>query len=542
MKLQGLAAAKGIAMGGAYVLTKKEIIVTDANVQDAAAELALYKLAKQTAAQQLAALEQKALETMGEAEAEIFNVHGMMLDDDDYNDTIAEFITDGQYNAAYAIDQTAQQFSAVFAATDSEYMQARALDILDISKRVINILQGTAQTAALDTPKIVVAQDLYPSDTLALDPKNIIAFVTEQGSQNSHTAILARTLGVPSVVAVDGLMAQIKNDDTLIVDGNTGEVLQNPDEATIADYQEKMQAEARAAEALLAYLHKDAITKDGKRIEVCANIGGVADVAGALEYNADGIGLFRSEFIYLNSPDFPTEEAQFAIYKEVLQKMGGKRVIVRTLDLGADKQADYFKLPAEENPAMGYRAIRICLAQPEIFKTQLRALLRASAFGKLAIMFPMMINEDELLEAKAMVEALRAELKAEGHTVADGIELGMMIETPAAAVMSDVLAPHVDFFSIGTNDLTQYTLAVDRMNAKISHLYSYKNPAVLRLMALTVQNAHKHGTWVGICGESAGDASLTETYLKMGIDELACAPKAMLAVKEKIIGADISLL
>ncbi len=542
MILKGLAAAKGIATGAAFVLKKQEVTVSDVTVVDTAAELVLFEGAKKTALAQIAALEQKALESMGEAEAEIFNVHGMMLEDDDYNEMIVDFIKDAQYNAAYAITQTAEQFSAIFAAMDSEYMKARAADVLDISKRLVNILLGVAQPTALETPKIVVAQDLYPSDTLALEPKNIIAFVTEQGSQNSHTAILARTLGVPSVVAVDGLMAAIQAEDTLIVDGNTGEVLLNPDEATITDYAAKMREEKKQTEALLVYLEKDAITKDGKRIELCANIGGVADVAGALEYNADGIGLFRSEFIYLNSPDFPTEEAQFEIYKEVLSQMGGKRVIVRTLDLGADKQADYFKLPAEENPAMGYRAIRICLAEPQIFKTQLRALLRASAFGKLAIMFPMMINEDELREAKALVEQLTVALKAEGHAVADGIELGMMIETPAAAIMSDVLAPHVDFFSIGTNDLTQYTLAVDRMNTKISHLYSYKNPAVLRLMALTVENAHKHGVWVGICGESAGDASLTETYLKMGIDELACAPKAMLAVKEKIIGADISKL
>ncbi|MFI3168913.1 MAG: phosphoenolpyruvate--protein phosphotransferase [Faecalibacterium sp.] len=537
MKLQGLAAAKGIAMGSAFVLHKQQIPVTDTKVADTTAEVAIFTKTKQTAAAQIAALEQKALESMGEAEAEIFNVHGMMLDDDDYNEMILNFIQEEQYNAAYAIDQTAQQFSAIFAAMDSEYMQARAADIIDISARMVNILHGADQTAALTSPQIVVAQDLYPSDTLALEPQNIIAFVTEQGSQNSHTAILARTLGVPSVVAVDGLMTQVQSGDILIVDGNTGDVLQHPDEASIASYTTQMQTEQQQAEALLAYLDKEAITKEGKRIEVCANIGGVADVASALEYNADGIGLFRSEFIYLNSPDFPTENAQFEIYKEVLRQMDGKRVIVRTLDLGADKQADYFKLPEEENPAMGYRAIRICLAQPEIFATQLRALLRASVYGKLAIMFPMMINESELLEAKALVTQLTAALKSEGHAVAEGIELGMMIETPAAAVMSDVLAPHVDFFSIGTNDLTQYTLAVDRMNAKISHLYSYKNPAVLRLMALTVENAHKHGTWVGICGESAGDASLTETYLAMGIDELACAPKSMLAVKAEIIGA-----
>ena len=542
--IRGISASKGYALGEIFCLTKNEVEIYKKEVTDITAELEKFQNAKSKTEQELKKLFEKAVIEVGEEHAEIFNVHIMMLSDLDYVENITSMIENDHVNAEYAVEQTANIFAQMFSSMDDEYMKARSADVLDISKRVIKNIFGIEDSSLdnVDTKVIVVAEDLYPSDTVALDKNKVLAFVTEKGSKNSHTAILARTLGIPAIVDLDGFCSTVKTGQFAIVDGSTGDIILNPSEQTKADYIKKDDENKVRIEKLNKLRGVESKTIDGVHIETCANIGNVSDLEMVLENDAEGIGLFRSEFIYMDSPDFPTEEAQFQIYKKVLATMNGKRVIIRTLDLGADKQADYFNIPDEENPAMGYRAIRICLNEKHIFRTQLRALYRASVFGKLAIMFPMIISEKEIVEILEYIEVVKSELDADGVEYSANVEIGIMIETPAAAVVSDKLANHVDFFSIGTNDLTQYTLAVDRMNSKISHLYSYSNESVLRLMKMTVDNAHAKGVWVGVCGESGGDTSLTETYIAMGIDELSCSPKLILEVREKIINSNASEL
>ncbi|MFI3254771.1 MAG: phosphoenolpyruvate--protein phosphotransferase [Eubacteriales bacterium] len=535
---KGINASPGIAMGETFFIQRDNLIVTNEEIQDVAKEIEIFKAAQAKADKELEGLHQKALTELGPAEAEILEAHRMMLADLDFVESIENIIKDEMLNAACAVERTKFFLAKMFTDSGDDYMMARADDVRDISNRVIKHLLGGSNEglSGMEKPVIVIAEDLYPSDTISMDKSKVLALVTERGSQNSHTAILARTLGIPAVVgAKQFLPIMEKNTLTLIIDGSTGEMILDPSPETVAKYQEKQKEEQARKERLLQYKDRPAQTMDGVTIEVCANIGDVPSAKVAFAAGADGIGLFRSEFIYLDQDDFPTEDYQFGIYKEVLETMEGKRVIVRTLDLGADKQAPYFQIPNEENPAMGYRALRICLAERHIFITQLRALFRASVYGKLAIMFPMVISVSEVLEIRACLDQVMAELDAEKIPYASNIEIGIMIETPAAAVLSDLLAQHVDFFSIGTNDLTQYTLAVDRMNEKIEDLYSYHHEAVLRLMEMTVKNAHAHGTWVGICGESGGDTTLTERYIAMGIDELSCSPSRILEVKEKII-------
>ncbi len=542
--MQGIAASKGTALGTAFLLKKAALIVEKTTISNCEAEIELFESAKAKAEAELQQLYRKAIEDIGEEHAEIFNVHSMMLNDLDFIDGIINMINDEKVNAAYAVEQTGQLISGMFASLDDDYMKARAGDVLDIANRVLKHVLGVqeANLSDMEQPVVVIAEDLYPSDTVSLDQSKVLAIVTEQGSRNSHTAILARTLGIPAIVCAENIMQLAKNGDDIIIDGTTGVMIVNPDDTTKTTYSEKIAAEAARNRKLQQLKHTESKTMDGVTIEICANIGDVATAGVAMDNGADGIGLFRSEFVYLDQPDFPTEDYQFGVYKAALEKMEGKRVIIRTLDLGADKQADYFNIPNEENPAMGYRAIRICLAERHIFMTQLRALLRASVYGKLAIMFPMVINEEEIIAIRQCIEQAKAELDEQKIAYSADIEIGIMIETPAAAVMSDVLACYVDFFSIGTNDLTQYTLAVDRMNSRLASLYKYDDPAVLRLMKMTVDNAHAKGVWVGICGESGGDLSLTERFIAMGIDELSCSPKAILEVREKVVNSNAAAL
>lgn len=538
--LKGLGTSPGVAIGPTFLMHRNVVIVTNEKIEDIDAEVEIFRKAQKQADVELAELYDKALAEIGEEQAEILSAHRMMLGDLDFIENIENLIKDELVNAACAVERTGFFLAKLFGDTDDEYTQARADDVKDICNRVIKHILGGSSDAlsGITSPVIIIAEDLYPSDTVSMDKSKVLALVTEKGSQNSHTAILARTLGIPAVVGAKHLLPLVEKSRSMIIDGSTGDLILDPDEGTIQQYKEKQNQELARKERLLQYKNKTAKTLDGVTIEVCANIGDVDSAKVAFEAGADGIGLFRSEFIYLDQDDFPTEDYQFGIYKKVLETMENKRVIVRTLDLGADKQAPYFKIPNEENPAMGYRALRICLAERHIFITQLRALYRASVYGKLAIMFPMVISEEEVLEIHACIKQVKEELKQEGIPFSDSVEIGIMIETPAAAVLSDLLAEHVDFFSIGTNDLTQYTLAVDRMNERIESLYSYHHEAVLRLMELTVKNAHAKNVWVGICGESGGDLSLTERYIAMGIDELSCSPSRMLEIKEKIILSD----
>ncbi len=543
-KFQGIGASKGVAIGTSFFVHRDEVIVTNEKILDIDSEIETFRTAQKKADSELEILYNKALKELGEAEAEILSAHRMMLNDLDFTENIEEVIQNESLNAACAVERTKFFLSKMFMDTEDPYMMARADDVKDIANRVIKHLLGGSSEglSGMESPVIVIAEDLYPSDTISMDKSKVLAIVTEKGSQNSHTAILARTLGIPAVVGAKQFLHLVEKPTDLIVDGSSGELILRPSPETVKLYQEKQREEAARQANLLKYINRPAKTVDGVTIEVCANIGDVASAKVAFEAGADGIGLFRSEFIYLDQPDFPTEDYQYQIYKEVLDTMKGKRVIVRTLDLGADKQAPYFHIPDEENPAMGYRALRICLQERHIFITQLRALFRASMFGKLAIMFPMVISVEEVDEIHAVIAQVKSQLDQEGVSYAKDIELGIMIETPAAAMLSDRLAEKVDFFSIGTNDLTQYTLAVDRMNEKIESLYSYHHEAVLRLMEITVKNAHDKGIWVGICGESGGDVTLTERYIAMGIDELSCSPSRVLEVKEKVVSCNKSEL
>ncbi len=538
MQLQGKSVFGGIAIGRLSIYRKNDHEVKRVKVGDTQSEVLRFEQAKEKAKLQLAQLYEKALREVGETNAAIFEVHQMMLDDPDFVESVTNMITSQQVNAEYAVAMTGDNFSAMFAAMDDEYMKARAADVKDISNRVVAILQG-AETGNLDAdePVILVADDLAPSETVQLDKSLVLSFVTRHGSTNSHTAILARTMNIPALIGIhysedmDGQMG--------IVDGYEGILYVNPDAETLEKYGQKKKEDEEKARLLLELKGKETVTMDGKSIKLYANIGGVGDVPAVLQNDAAGIGLFRSEFVYLQSETFPTEEEQFKAYRAVAETMAGKKVIIRTLDIGADKQVDYFNLDHEDNPAMGYRAIRICLDQQDVFKTQLRAILRASYFGNVAIMYPMIISVNEIKQIKEIVEQVKQELDRDGISYGQ-VEQGVMIETPAAVWISEDLAKEVDFFSIGTNDLTQYTLAIDRQNPRLDNIYDSHHPAVLKAIQTTIENGHKGGAWVGICGELGADVTLTETFLRMGVDELSVSPSRILAVRAAIRKCDLS--
>ena len=532
---QGKSVLKGIAIGKIYLYEKQEYVLEQKQVADAEAEVARFEAAKETAIGQLDDLYEKALAEAGEEQAMIFDVHKMMLDDGDYLDAITGLIRSEKVNAEYAVHTTGEQFAAVFASMDDDYMKARSADVKDISGRVIRILAGIGDgSIASEEPVILLADDLTPSETVSLDKSKILAFVTRNGSANSHTAILARSMNIPALVQTDVELLKKYHGIDAVVDGLDGKLYLDPEEAVLAELVQKKEACGRERAELEKLIGLDNVTRDGRKINVYANIGSPEDVDKVLLNDAGGIGLFRSEFLYLGREDYPSEEEQFEIYKEVLSRMEGKKVIIRTLDIGADKQVDYFKLPKEENPAMGYRAIRICLDRIDVFKTQLlRAIYRASVYGTAAIMFPMIISVKEILRIKEIVEEVKAELTAAGIEIAP-VELGIMVETPAAVMISEELAKEVSFFSIGTNDLTQYTLAIDRQNQSLDTIYDSHHPAVLRMIRMTIENGHKGGAWVGICGELGADTTLTKTFVDMGIDELSVSPTYVLGLRKAI--------
>jgi phosphotransferase system enzyme I (PtsI) len=542
MELTGKSVFGGIAIGKIAVYHKRENQVKRTKITEPQAELARFHKAREAARTQLAALYEKAVKEVGETGAAIFEVHQMMLDDPDYAESIENMVKTQSVNAEFAVASTADNFSEMFAAMDDEYMRERAADVKDISNRIISILQGDADGISTgEEPVILVADDLAPSETVQLDKSKVLAFVTRFGSANSHTAILARTMNIPALIGVD---FPADCDDSCdgkmgIVDGFLGRFIIDADEETYAHYRRRREEEEQKKRLLFELRGKENITLDGKKINLYANIGTTGDVAAALANDAGGIGLFRSEFLYLEAGDFPSEETQFAAYKAVAENMAGKKVIIRTLDIGADKQADYFGLDKEENPAMGYRAIRICLDRKDIFKTQLRAIYRASYYGTISIMFPMIISVAEVRKIKEICSEVKKELDEANIPYRD-VELGIMIETPAAVMISDLLAKEVDFFSIGTNDLTQYTLAIDRQNPKLDAIYDAHHPAVLRMLQMVVDNGHREGCWVGICGELGADVSLTETFLRMGFDELSVSPSMVLLVREQIRKTDLS--
>lgn len=537
--LNGIGICEGIAIGKIRFYKRGETEVKRIKIDNAEMEKERFFQGKRSALEQLSALYEKALKEVGETNAQIFEIHKMMLEDEDYNDSILNMIDTQMINAEYAVGLTSDNFAEMFLAMDNDYMKERATDVRDVSNRLIKILSGGAVTEETSHEKyILCADDLAPSETVQLDKEKVLAFVTRYGSSNSHTAILARMMNIPAVIGVtnlsedfDGMMA--------VVDGALGEVYLEPDEETMNTLLEKKKEEDRHKELLQKLKGMDNVTLDGTKIQIYANISGDGDIGSVLLNDAGGIGLFRSEFLYLERDDFPDEQTQFIAYKKVLESMAGKRVVIRTMDIGADKQIGYFNLEHEENPALGYRAIRICLSRPEIFHTQLRALLRASVYGKLAIMFPMITSLKEVQEIKEMLEKVKRELTSEGMEYAHDVEIGIMIETPAAALISDILAPEVDFFSVGTNDLTQYTLAIDRQNPKLEPFCDTHHEAILRLIEFAADSAHKHGKWIGICGELGADTSLTESFLRMGIDELSVSPGLVLAVREKVRSIDL---
>ena len=525
-----------VAVGKALIFKRQAAQVRRVSVQDTEHELERVNSAKELAVQQLEQIHEKALKEVGETNAEIFEIHIMMLDDEDYNESIKSIIETQKVNAEYAVAVTSDNFAEMFSSMDDAYMQARSADVKDISNRLIACLTDSGDnTSVSDDKMIVCADDLAPSETVSLDKDKVLAFVTAFGSSNSHTAILARNMNIPAVIGVGQEFLDALEDGCLVgVDGHTGEVFVSPDEQTVMQLEQKQAEDIRKKQLLQELKGKENVTLDGTKINIFANIGGVGGIGSVLANDAGGIGLFRSEFLYLESEDYPTEEQQFQAYKKVLESMSGKKVVIRTLDIGADKQIDYFRLDKEDNPALGFRAIRICLTRPELFRTQLRALYRASAFGELGIMFPMITSVSEVQKCLDMCEQVRNELSAEGIRFNESTELGIMIETPAAAVISDKLAPMVDFFSVGTNDLTQYTLACDRQNAKLEPFVDTHHEAVLRLIEMSAKNAHANNAWIGICGELAADLSLTEEFLKMGIDELSVSPPFVLPLREKV--------
>ncbi len=529
---EGKAIYNGIAIGKILFYEKNPQQVKRSRTKDVKGEAARYERAKKIAIDQLNHLYEKAVTDVGEANAMIFQVHAMMLEDGDYNDSVFNIIENEGVNAEYAVATTGDNFSAMFAQMEDEYFRARSADVKDISERVIAALAGRDETIShMTKPIILVADDLAPSETVQMDKTKLLGFVTRLGSSNSHTAILARTMNIPALIGVS--IDSSWSGKTAIIDGRKGLLFVEPDEITLAAYEAEKKKDEDAKKLLKKLKGLPDVTKDGKEIKLYANIGSVADVANVLANDAAGIGLFRSEFLYLEKDDYPTEEEQLAVYKTVAQNMAGKKVVIRTLDIGADKQVDYFNMDKEENPAMGYRAIRICLDRIDIFKTQLRALYRASAFGNIAIMFPMIISVTEVVRIKEICEEIKAELKANGIAYGD-VELGVMIETPAAVMISDELAKEVDFFSIGTNDLTQYTLAIDRQNSKLDSFYDSHHPAVLKMIKLVVDSGHSAGIWVGICGELGADTTLTETFIKMGVDELSVSPSFVLPIRKII--------
>ena len=529
----------GIAIGKISVYKKNEQQVKRVRTEDTKGELARYEVAKAAAVEQLQELYQKALKEVGEANAAIFEIHQMMLDDGDYNESVENIIETQKVNAEYAVAVTGDNFAQMFRAMDDDYMRERAADVKDISERVLSILNGGQKGKVVtDEPVVIVADDLAPSETVQLEKDMVLSFVTVHGSVNSHTAILARTMAIPALIGTEELPLDDTVDGKLaVVDGLNGKIYVEPDAQTLEEMKKRRQAELEKKELLQLLKGKDNVTLDGKKIMLYANIGNIKDLATVIQNDAGGIGLFRSEFIYLEKDRYPTEEEQFSIYKTAVEMMAGKRVIIRTLDIGADKQCEYFKMDKEENTALGYRAIRICLTRPEIFKTQLRALLRASAYGNLAIMYPMITSLWEVKRIKEIVKEVKAELTAEQLEFGNP-QQGIMIETPAAVMMSGELAKEVDFFSIGTNDLTQYTLAIDRQNPKLDKFYDAHHPAVLSMIRMTVENAHKAGIWAGICGELGADTSLTKEFLAMGVDELSVSPGSILPIRKIILETD----
>ena len=536
-KYNGKSIFKGIAIGDILFYQKEKQQVKRQRVEDVAKEKERYQMASQKASEQLKQLYDKALQEVGEANAAVFEVHMMMLEDDDYVSSIINMIETQEVNAEYAVAVTGDNFAEMFSQMDDEYFKARAADVKDITERLISVLNEQDDKGTLgDDPVIVVADDLAPSETVQMDKEKLLAFVTKYGSANSHTAILARTMNIPALIDVD--IQPEWNGKLAIVDGKEGQMIIEPDEEILAFYRRQQQEEQEARALLSELKGQEDITLDGKRIKLYANIAGVGDVANVLANDAAGIGLFRSEFLYLEAEDYPDEETQFLAYKRVAEMMAGKKVVVRTLDIGADKQVDYFKLDKEDNPAMGFRAIRICLERPEIFRTQLRALIRASAYGEIAIMYPMIISVEEVCRIREIVDSVKRELDEQGISYGN-FEQGIMIETPAAVMMSEELAQHVDFFSIGTNDLTQYTLAIDRQNMKLDSFYDSHHPAILKMIQTTITNGHKGGCWVGICGELGADTSLTETFLKMGVDELSVSPSFVLPIRRIIRSTNI---
>ena len=539
----GKGVSKGVAAGPISFYRRASGVIPRHEVSDTVAELERFRTARETAKEQLAKLYDKALAEAGEDAAMLFEAHQMMLEDLDFVESIEGMIENNRVNVEAAVSDTGAQFAEMFAAMDDSYMQARAADIRDISARVIGILTGEGESGIVsDVPCIVAADDLAPSETVQMDKSLILGFITSAGSANSHTAILARTMGIPAIISAGDALQPEMEGKYAIIDGQTGEAVIEPDDAE-RERLLKKQAKEKALKELLDQLKgKPNVTKDGRNVMVYCNIGSPADIDAVLQNDGGGIGLFRSEFLYLQGSDYPTEDEQFEAYKTVAERMGGRRVIIRTLDIGADKQADYFHLDKEENPAMGLRAIRICLTRPEVFRTQLRALYRASAYGKIAIMFPMITSVWEVQEIKRICRNIRAELAEEGVPMADKVELGIMIETPAAVMMSAELAREVDFFSVGTNDLTQYTLAVDRQGVGLDRFFDAHHPAVLRMLRMAAENAHKAGIWIGICGELGADAELIETFLSMGIDELSVSPSAVLPLRSAIRSIDTTTL
>ena len=533
--ISGKSVFGGVSIGRLMFYKRSDKVIKRTHVDDVEGEVARFQKAKDTAVEQLKGLYEKALNDVGEANAMIFEIHQMMLEDLDYLESIENIIRTQEVNAEFAVATTADNFSQMFASMDDAYMQGRAADVKDVSERVLDILCGTSEgMKEMTEPCIIAADDLAPSETVQLDKSKVLGFATMYGSSNSHTAILARTMNIPAVIGLGEELSQEYDGKEAIIDGFTGTLYIDPDEETMKEMQEK-RAKDLEQKALLEQLKgKENITKSGRKINVYANIGNVSDVGSVLKNDAGGIGLFRSEFLYLENTDFPSEEQQFAVYKQVAENMAGKKVIIRTLDIGADKQVDYFGLDKEENPALGYRAIRICLTRPEIFKTQLRALYRAAVYGNISIMFPMIISVGEIHRIKEIIAEVKAELKNEGIPYKDDVELGVMIETPASVMISRDLAKEVDFFSVGTNDLTQYTLAIDRQNAKLDAFYDPHHPAILAMIKMAAENAHAEGAWIGICGELGADLELTQEFLDMGLDELSVSPSMVLPLRKKI--------
>ncbi|MBW3080371.1 phosphoenolpyruvate--protein phosphotransferase [Bifidobacterium saguinibicoloris] len=535
--IQGTGVSSGIAIGAIRVLDTVDHTVERRVVDDPKVEVERFRAARDTAVNQLKQLRNRTAAEFGEGKAELFDTHQLMLQDPDYVESIEDLITSSKVNAEFAVNSTAEQFAAMFAAMDNSYMQARAADVKDVSRRVINVLEGRRGGTAADTDgdsHIIIAEDLAPSETVQLDRAKVLGFVTAKGSANSHTAILARTMGLPAIIGIGDAFDPDDDGHTAVIDGTSGLVFIDPDEATLTEYRDKKAKYEEHLRLLQELKGKPTETKSGQRVRLYANIGRPSDVTAVLANDAEGIGLFRSEFLYLESEDYPTEEFQFEAYREVAQKMGDRLVVIRTLDIGADKQVGYFNLEHEDNPALGYRAIRICLTRPEIFKVQLRALLRASVYGNIAIMLPMITSVQEVRDAKKILAEVKSELRGEHVDFNEHIQVGIMIETPASVIMADELAAEVDFFSIGTNDLTQYTLACDRQNPNLGRFADPHSPAVLRMIRMATEAAHRHGIWCGICGELGADLELTDTFLEIGLDELSVSPTSVLPLRNAI--------